>query len=110
MWNDPVSRIKTEIDRVYGEKGKNSKRVNSGYALGSHFLNEFKLKPNVKYETNGYQYQTDDLGRIKKASGELKLEMGVRDTKHQLAAGGIDRIKAPSTQGDHGGHLIGTQF
>ncbi|MGE6204664.1 DNA/RNA non-specific endonuclease [Guptibacillus hwajinpoensis] len=110
VWNDPVSRIKTEIDRVYGEKGKNSKRVNSGYALGSHFLNEFKLKPNVKYETNGYQYQTDDLGRIKKASGELKLEMGVRDTKHQLAAGGIDRIKAPSTQGDHGGHLIGTQF
>ncbi|MCA0993479.1 DNA/RNA non-specific endonuclease [Guptibacillus hwajinpoensis] len=108
--NDPVSRIKTEIDRVYGGKGKNSKRVNSGYALGSHFLNEFKLKPNVKYETNGYHYQTDDLGRIKKASGVLKLEMGVRDTKHQLAAGGVDRIKAPSTQGDHGGHLIGTQF
>ncbi|WKB35445.1 T7SS effector LXG polymorphic toxin [Terrilactibacillus sp. S3-3] len=77
---------------------------------GSHFLDEFKLKPNVKYETNGYRYQTDDLGRIERASGELTLEMGVRDPKHQLAAGGEDRVIAPSTKGDHGGHLIGTQF
>ncbi|MES9697546.1 DNA/RNA non-specific endonuclease [Bacillus sp. JJ927] len=68
------------------------------------------MKPNVKYETNGYLYQTDKLGRIEKASGELTLEMGERNSKHQLAAGGEDRVKAPSTQGDHGGHLIGTQF
>ena len=77
---------------------------------GSHFLDEFKLKPNMKYETNGYLYKTDDLGRVERASGELKLEMGERNGKHQLAAGGEDRVKAPSTQGDHGGHLIGTQF
>ncbi|MCC5803754.1 immunity protein YezG family protein [Rossellomorea vietnamensis] len=49
-------------------------------------------------------------GRIEKASGELTLEMGERNSKHQLAAGEEDRVKAPSTQGDHGGHLIGTQF
>ncbi len=28
----------------------------------------------------------------------------------RLAAGGDERIIAPSTKGDHGGHLIGTQF
>ncbi|MBF7154399.1 hypothetical protein CN286_31225 [Bacillus anthracis] len=68
------------------------------------------MKPNVKYETNGYLYQTDELGRIERASGELTLEMGERNSKHQLGARGEDRVKAPSTQGDHGGHLIGTQF
>ena len=42
-------------------------------------------------------YQTDELGRIERASGELTLEMGERNSKHQLAAGGEDRVKAPST-------------
>ncbi|WP_179636768.1 T7SS effector LXG polymorphic toxin [Terribacillus aidingensis] len=77
---------------------------------GSHFLDELKLKPNVKYESNGYRYQTDELGRISRAQGELKLQKGTRNSKHQLAAGNDDRIIAPSTRGDHGGHLIGTQF
>ncbi|MGI2747639.1 DNA/RNA non-specific endonuclease [Bacillus cytotoxicus] len=90
--------------------GNTSKAVDDVVKDGSHFLDEFKLKPNVKYETNGYLYQTDELGRIERASGELTLEMGERNSKHQLAAGGEDRVKAPSTQGDHGGHLIGTQF
>ncbi|WP_307258968.1 DNA/RNA non-specific endonuclease [Oikeobacillus pervagus] len=100
-------------DRVRGVTkgtGNTSKTVDDVVKDGSHFLDEFKLKPNVKYETNGYLYQTDELGRIERASGELTLEMGERNSKHQLAAGGEDRVKAPSTQGDHGGHLIGTQF
>ncbi|WP_419883537.1 DNA/RNA non-specific endonuclease [Peribacillus sp. B-H-3] len=54
--------------------------------------------------------QTDELGRVERASGELTLEMGERNSKHQLAAGGENRVKALSTQGNHGGHLIGTQF
>lgn len=90
--------------------GETSKAVDDVVKDGSHFSDEFKLKPNVKYETNGYLYQTDELGRIERASGELTLEMGERNSKHQLAAGGEERVKAPSTQGDHGGHLIGTQF
>ncbi|SCN10004.1 DNA/RNA non-specific endonuclease [Bacillus wiedmannii] len=90
--------------------GDSSKAVDDVVKDGSPFSDEFKLEPNVKYETNGYLYQTDELGRIERASGELTLEMGERNSKHQLAAGGEDRVKAPSTQGDHGGHLIGTQF
>ncbi|HFK1455585.1 TPA: DNA/RNA non-specific endonuclease [Bacillus cereus] len=90
--------------------GETSKAVDDVVKDGSHFSDEFKLKPNVKYETNGYLYQTDELGRIERTSGELTLEMGERNSKHQLAAGGEDRVKAPSTQGNYGGHLIGTQF
>ncbi len=36
--------------------------------------------------------------------------MRERNSRHQLAAGGMDRIKGLNTLGDHGGHLIGTQF
>ncbi|WP_254610130.1 MULTISPECIES: DNA/RNA non-specific endonuclease [unclassified Bacillus (in: firmicutes)] len=61
-----------------GVKGNTSKADDDVVKDGSHFFDEFKLKPNVKYETNGYLYQTDELGRIKRASGELTLEMGER--------------------------------
>ncbi|WP_440604437.1 DNA/RNA non-specific endonuclease [Bacillus sp. GB_SG_008] len=105
------SRISELEESVVGKgTGNTSKAADDVVKDGSHFLDEFKLKPNVKYETNGYLYQTDELGRIERASGELTSEMGERSSKHQLAAGGEDRVKAPSTQGDHGGHLIGTQF
>ncbi|WLV24292.1 DNA/RNA non-specific endonuclease [Aciduricibacillus chroicocephali] len=107
-----VQDILSKFDVNLGNKGTGnySKALDDIVKDGSHFLDEFKLKPNVKYETNGYLYQTDEMGRIERASGELTLEMGERNSKHQLAAGGEDRVKAPSTQGDHGGHLIGTQF
>jgi hypothetical protein len=107
---DKLSNIKWLNIEGKGVARGAGKSVDDVIKDGSHFSDQFKLKPNVKYETNGYLYQTDDLGRIKKASGELQLEMGERNGKHQLAAGGEDRVYAPSTRGDHGGHLIGKQF
>ncbi|MBC6300818.1 DNA/RNA non-specific endonuclease [Listeria booriae] len=106
---------KSSISKIYSNvqlKGKDYQGKSNRFVLNDngHFLNEFELKPNVKYDSNGYKYQTDNLGRINDANGELSLNMGTRNTKHQLQAGGEDRVKAPSTQGDHGGHLIGTQF
>ncbi len=64
-----------------------------------------QLKENIIYESKGYYYQTDELGRIKAAQGELRLEDGVRNKGDQLKAGGDDRL--PS---DHGGHLIARIF
>lgn len=85
-----IEKAKETLVR-FGGKGKSagssSKDINDVVKDGSHFLDEFKLKPNMKYETNGYLYQTDELGRIERASGELTLEMGERNSKHQLAAG-----------------------
>ena len=64
-----------------------------------------QLKENIIYESKGYYYQTDELGRIKAAQGELRLEDGVRNKGDQLKAGGDDRLP-----GDHGGHLIAKIF
>ncbi len=51
----------------------------------------------MKYETNRYLYQTDKPEQTEKASGELTLEMGERNNKHQLTADAEDRVKAPLT-------------
>ena len=64
-----------------------------------------ELKENIVYESKGYYYQTDELGRIKAAQGDLRLEDGVRNNGDQLKAGGDDRLR-----GDHGGHLIARIF
>ncbi|MBC2240039.1 DNA/RNA non-specific endonuclease [Listeria booriae] len=106
---------KSSVSKIYSNvqlKGKDYTGTSNRFVLNdkNHFLNELELKPNVKYNSNGYNYQTDGLGRISSADANLTLKKGTRNTKHQLEAGGEDRVKAPSTQGDHGGHLIGTQF
>ena len=65
-----------------------------------------KLKPNMKYTLNGYNYATDDKGRIISAEGLLILEKEKRhmeDVKKIPDLGYIDGI-------DHRGHLIGHQF
>ena len=64
-----------------------------------------ELKEDIVYESKGYYYQTDELGRIKAAQGDLRLEDGVRNNRDQLKAGGDDRLS-----GDHGGHLIAKIF
>ena len=64
-----------------------------------------QLKENIVYESKGYYYQTDELGRIKAAQGDLRLEKGVRNNRDQSIAGGDDRLPC-----DHGGHLIACIF
>lgn len=56
-----------------------------------------QLKENIIYESKGYYYQTDELGRIKSAQGDLRLEAGKRNNRDQLKAGYEDRLP-----GDHG--------
>ena len=64
-----------------------------------------QLKENIVYESKGYYYQTDELGRIKAAQGDLRLEAGKRNNRDQLKAGYEDRLP-----NDHGGHLIARIF
>ena len=63
------------------------------------------LKPDITYTSNGYTYSTDSLGRIKTASGKLKLQEAPRNDYAQSMAGRIDRLST-----DQGGHLIGSRF
>lgn len=53
----------------------------------------------------GYDYSTDNIGRIVNANGKLKIEPGKRNSTHQVKTGGNDR-----KQGDHGGHIFAHIF
>lgn len=81
----------------------------------SHFDENGKLKPNEKYEVNGYKYETDRLGRIKHCEGDLRLEESKRNLAAQREVGGEDRHTGDGEEydlrdKDDGGHLIGTRF
>ncbi|MDR1978126.1 MAG: DNA/RNA non-specific endonuclease [Synergistaceae bacterium] len=72
---------------------------------GKPYSADGKLLPNTEYELKGYQYKTDNLGRIISAEGEVKLAPGERDPYAQRTAGGVDRRAT-----DDGGHLIADRF
>lgn len=61
------------------------------------------IKPNSIYERNGYEYKTDEMGRTREVTGDLKLEEGER-TKLQTEVGHM------GVEDDEGGHLVGTRF
>uniref|UniRef100_UPI0037362D2C DNA/RNA non-specific endonuclease n=1 Tax=Vibrio atypicus TaxID=558271 RepID=UPI0037362D2C len=68
-----------------------------------------KLKPNHKYQVGDYLYETDDLSRVHKVSGELKLGVRDRNTYQQTKSAKVDGIKDGLTE-DDGGHLIASIF
>lgn len=63
-------------------------------------------QPNSRYVVDGrYTYDTDELGRVERVSGELHLDAADRNTYRQQQAGGAERLTT-----DDGGHLVGSQF
>ena len=59
---------------------------------------------NATYKFGNYTYETDELGRVKSASGEIKIETGSRNNNLQA------KIGKEGEEGDVGFHLIGNQF
>lgn len=67
------------------------------------FLRFGDLAPKATYVRNGYEYATDEAGRVARVGGDLRLDTGVR-TPHQTEVG------QAGLPGDEGGHLIGSRF
>jgi len=98
-----------EVAKVVESNGKTIlKKQNGdilGYLIDGKIFSNSGLKPNAIHSSCGYTYKTDALARLKNYSGQLRLEEGLRNTKAQGLAGGIDRLAD-----DHGGHLIARIF
>ncbi|WP_052723771.1 DNA/RNA non-specific endonuclease [Paenibacillus wulumuqiensis] len=104
-------------------QGNSSPHTPGTYTLvgsGEQFMRNAKrnkvLKPNIEYKLKSktippseYTYRTDNQGRIISCEGTLKLGKGKRSLSAQRKAGnnGIRQDRLP---GDHGGHIIGSQF
>lgn len=71
------------------------------YREGDHLL------PNTKYEINGYNYETDDKGRIIAAEGKLRL----REPDYKRNMENVRNMEGQDyRERDDQGHLIGHQF
>lgn len=66
-----------------------------------------ELLPSNEYEVNGYKYETDDLGRIKNASGDLRLT----ETERKKIGDSMVKVgKNDAKDTDERGHLIADRF
>jgi hypothetical protein len=92
----PIVEVGDEvIDLTPGSKGGWNKALNE------------TLKPNAKYKVGNKIYETDELGRVNRVSGELELGKLGRNGYQQ----GKSVTLKDGTKGlDEGGHLIGHQF
>ena len=75
---------------------------------GNVYRVDKELLPDNHYCINGYEYDTDHLGRITRASGELHIKdregrLPIRDSLDDIG-------KGDQHAGDDRGHLIGDQF
>lgn len=83
------------IELAPGSKGNWNKVLNN------------ELKPNTKYKVGNKIYETDELGRVKRVSGEVELGKLGRNTYQQ---GKSVILKDGTKVVDEGGHIIGYQF
>jgi len=74
---------------------------------GNQILNKTPLLKNMKYEVDGFIYQTDDLGRVITTNADLDDIARVRLGNQQIKA--VD-VKDGVRGTDQGGHIVGSRF
>ena len=119
----PDTELLQQLDNIEGLSEKQRQQILDAQKRGKSFEGDFQggskgnwnkdlnkdLKPNAVYRVNGYLYETDDIGRIVKVSGKLKLEKADRNKYQQSKAGEENGIK-DGLADDEGGHLIASLF
>ena len=74
---------------------------------GSKYREGDSLLPNTQFEVRGYQYETDDQGRVVSAEGQLRM----RDPSYERDMEDVRKIDGQEYKStDDRGHLIGHQF
>lgn len=74
---------------------------------GNPILNKVPLAKSIKYDVDGFIYETDDLGRVLETTADLDDIARVRLGNHQIKA--VD-IKDGVRGVDQGGHIVGSRF
>lgn len=73
---------------------------------GKIFREGNSLLPEKSFEVNGYHYQTDELGRVTKAEGKIRIEEGRSRNMEDVRRIDDQEYK----EEDQRGHLIGHRF
>ena len=104
-WGGPAPKLRTSA-----AGGKATGVVSSGRPTGTSTTSTRPASvPRERFRTivrNGYKYQIDSRGRIRRVSGMLRVtDTPVRSRKSQQQAGGAERRAS-----DDGGHYIAARF
>ena len=94
-----------ELGVLYEDKIVAPARKTGGES-GNALLNRVPLMKNMKYEVDGIEYVTDNMGRVESVTADLDDFVRVRLGNQQIRA--VD-IK-DGIGGDQGGHLIASRF
>jgi DNA/RNA non-specific endonuclease len=95
-----------KLAAVYKEKVIAPGRTLAG-TPGNKILNKEPLLKNITYEVDGFNYKTDDLGRVFYTDADLDNAVRVRLGNQQIRA--VD-VKEGVRGADQGGHIIASRF
>lgn len=101
------SEFKKESDAAKNETGETNAPKEYLDDNGNKYRDGDRLLPNIKFEVNGYKYETDDKGRVVSAEGKLRM----RDPDYERDMENVKKLEGQEYKpGDDRGHLIGHQF
>ena len=95
-----------QLGTIYSDKIVAPGRRVSGEA-GNALLNRVPLTKNMKYDVDGFIYQTDELGRVVTTNADLDDIARIRLGNQQIRA--VD-VKDGVRGADQGGHIVGSRF
>ena len=102
-FHDQAEQAKAQETATVGNTGETEYYDDNGtkYREGDSLL------PNTQFEVRGYQYETDDQGRVISAEGQLRM----RDPSYEREMEDVRKMDGQEYKTtDDRGHLIGHQF
>jgi hypothetical protein len=91
-----------ELENEFDDKGRKIFREEPGGKGGWNKNLNSELEPNSVYHIGNYTYETDELGRVYRVSGELEFKTSDRNKYQQTSS----VKKKDGKDGDEGGHIV----
>lgn len=109
FWDNEFSQYINSMEQENRRQEKVDGITNYYDDNGRLYREDKDIIPNTEYMLNGYEYKTDEAGRIISVEGKLHMKehesrLTIRDSLHDIGKG--DEL----TDTDNRGHLIGDQF
>jgi len=94
------------VNTIYAKGASKKPKAKNIHKKDLNSLINENLSPNTTYKVDGYEYKTDEQGRVSEVSGTLLLIKRGRNKLTQKEA----KEEKDGFNTDHGGHLIAQRF
>lgn len=108
VFDKPEIKYDWSIADSSAEKYETADRVEQGKE--SPYETDGTLRSSVKYELNGFRYETDEYGRLIRIYGDVHMENAEMENAEQEQNAQKRVGKLGGETGYDGGHVIASQF